>query len=136
MSMRLIPAKPRLLTTALLGSAACSRGIQSALAGEYVRWRPSPVGMWGGEVAAMAENPGFSGTADQTPSPIHRVLDNSGEAIRLPDRAKPLPTGAASGGRLPPGTFGGVAAALSDPVQSGMDSRKAVLTRALQLRLS
>ena len=96
------------LKPALLQTAACLALIGAgapALAGEAYKLRQSPIGQFGGEMAASADNPGFFGTAALTYLRIDRVLDENGNDISVPARAQPLPTATPTGGAVPNGTY-------------------------------
>ena len=56
----------------------------NATAAESYKLRQSPVGMFGGEMAASADNPGFFGTASLTQLEIYKVVDGDGNQIKLP----------------------------------------------------
>ncbi len=74
-------------------------------ASENSRTRQSPVGAFGGEIAAPADNPGLFGTASLTYLNIYKVTDGNGDAISLPTRALPLQTGTPTGGAIPNGAY-------------------------------
>ena len=71
-------SRPRFAITAL-AAAACLLAATGAHASEGFRMRQSPVGMFGGEIAAAAENPGFFGTASLSYINIFKVADNNGD---------------------------------------------------------
>jgi hypothetical protein len=77
----------------------------NAQAGEGYKLRQSAVGLFGGEMAASADNPGFFGTVGLTSADIYKIVDGSGNKIVLPGRTVPLPTGTPTGGALPNGTY-------------------------------
>lgn len=79
-------------------------GIQ-ADASENYRSRQSPVGAFGGEIAAPADNPGLFGTAVLTSVDIYKVVDSSGNNITVPGLTVPLPTATPTGGAVPNGTY-------------------------------
>lgn len=74
-------------------------------AAEGYKLRQSPVGVFGGEIAAPVENPGFFGTAVLSHTRIGRVVDDQGNDIAVPARTVPLPTGTPTGGAVPNGTY-------------------------------
>ena len=77
----------------------------NASASEGSKLRQSPVGVFGGEIAAPADNPGLFGTASLTYLNIYKVTDASGEPITLSAKTVPLPTGTPTGGAVPNGTY-------------------------------
>lgn len=77
----------------------------NADAGEGFRLRQSPVGAFGGEIAAPADNPGLFGTAILSYINIYKVVDGSGEGITLSPKTLPLPTGTPTKGAIANGTF-------------------------------
>ncbi|MDO8294461.1 MAG: hypothetical protein Q7T29_16605, partial [Gallionella sp.] len=76
-----------------------------ASAGEGSKLRQSPVGAFGGEIAAQADNPGLFGTASLTYLNIYQVVDGSGEAISLSAKTLPLPTATPTGGLIANGAY-------------------------------
>lgn len=96
---------PRAVLTALVGGATFLMASANAHASENSRLRQAPMGIFGGEIAAAADNPGFFGTVSLTHTNIFKVVDNNGDEQKLPARAIPLPTGTPSGGAVPNGTF-------------------------------
>ncbi|WP_439114177.1 SphA family protein [Hydrogenophaga sp.] len=97
-------SRPRFAITAL-AAAACLLAATGAHASEGFRMRQSPVGMFGGEIAAAADNPGFFGTASLSYINIFKVTDNNGDGIQIDARTIKLPTGTPSGGLVPNGTY-------------------------------
>ncbi len=77
----------------------------SASAGEGSKLRQSPVGAFGGEIAAPADNPGLFGTASVSYADIYKVTDANGDNISLSAKTLPLPTGTPTGGAVANGTF-------------------------------
>ena len=77
----------------------------SASAGEGSKLRQSPVGAFGGEIAAPADNPGLFGTAILSYANIYNVTDANGNSISLAAKTVPLPTGTPTGGAVANGTF-------------------------------
>lgn len=77
----------------------------SSLAAESSKFRQSAVGLFGGEIAASGENPGFFGTASLAAADIYKVVDGNGNPIALPGRTVPLATGTPTGGAIPNGTY-------------------------------
>lgn len=84
------PAQLTFLKTAL--SLACLASAVSAYSSENFRSRQSPIGAFGGEIAAGADNPGLFGTAAITRLDIASVVDSNGFDITTPTTAK-LPGG-------------------------------------------
>ena len=76
-----------------------------AHAGEGYKLRQSPVGAFGGEIAAQTDNPGFFGTIALSHASIDRVADENGNDITLPTRSVPLPTGPYTLNRVPDGSY-------------------------------
>ncbi len=75
----------------LLKTALCLAflsGSMGSFAGENYKLRQSPVGAFGGEIAAGADNPGFFGTASITTLDITSVVDGNGFEITTPITAK------------------------------------------------
>lgn len=102
---KLFPAKPaRLAATLLVGALSMAFG-SAALAGEGFKLRQSPVGAFGGEMAAPADNPGFFGTAVLSQIRINRVADGNGDDISVAGRTVPLPTGTPTKGAVADGTY-------------------------------
>lgn len=56
----------------------------NAHASENSRLRQAPMGIFGGEIAAAADNPGFFGTVSLTHTNIFKVVDNNGDEQKLP----------------------------------------------------
>ena len=77
----------------------------TAHAGEGFKLRQSPIGAFGGEMAAPADNPGFFGTAALTLISIDRIADGSGNDLAPAARSIPLATGTPTGGAVPSGTY-------------------------------
>ncbi len=92
-----------ILHTAL--GLALTAGAMHAQASEGFRSRQSPVGAFGGEIAAPADNPGLFGTAILTYAQIYDVVDGNGNPIALSAKTLSLPTAGPTGGALPSGTF-------------------------------
>jgi hypothetical protein len=76
-----------------------------SLAAEGFRLRHPPVGLFGPEIAARVDNPGFFGTAALSHARVDEVVGNNGDTLTLPARVLPLPTGAPTGGAVPNGTY-------------------------------
>ena len=77
----------------------------NASAAESWKLRQAPLGAFGGEIAAPADNPGLFGTASLTYLNIYKVVDSNGDAMPLPARTVPLPTGAPTGGAVANGAY-------------------------------
>ena len=80
------PAQLTFLKTAL--SLACLASAVSAYSSENFRMRQSPIGAFGGEIAAPADNPGFFGTAAISVLDIASIVDSNGFDITTPTTAK------------------------------------------------
>lgn len=76
------PAFARPIKT-LIALALAAIGLQ-ARAGEGYKLRQSPVGVFGGEMAAGADNPGFFGTAALSRVRINKVVDENGNNTKPP----------------------------------------------------
>ena len=57
---------------------ACGLDVQAA---ESYKLRQAPVGAFGGEIAASADNPGFFGTASLTQLQIYKIADANGNQV-------------------------------------------------------
>ncbi len=57
---------------------ACGLNVQAA---ESYKLRQAPVGAFGGEIAASADNPGFFGTASLTQLQIYKIADANGNNV-------------------------------------------------------
>ena len=71
-------ATPRhfaLATLPWVALMACSLNAQAA---ESYKLRQAPVGAFGGEIAAPADNPGFFGTVSLTQLQIYKIADAAG----------------------------------------------------------
>ena len=79
--------------------------ITGASASEGYKTRQSPIGAFGGEISAGADNPGFFGTAVTTYVHIYRIADGSGNDVSVAGRAVPLPTKSKAGLPIPDGTY-------------------------------
>lgn len=90
---------PALVLLALLGAAT------GATASEGYKLRQSPVGVFGGEMAAPVDNPGFFGTAALSFADIYKVVDGQGNKISLPSRTVPLPLSTPTRGALADGAY-------------------------------
>ena len=80
----------------LLKTALCLAflsGSVGSFAGENYKLRQSPVGAFGGEIAAGADNPGFFGTASITTLDIASVVDGNGNGIKVPAATNIFPRG-------------------------------------------
>ena len=76
-----------------------------ANASEGYKTRQSPIGAFGGEISAGADNPGFFGTAITTYVHIYRIADNNGNDVAVTGRSIPLPTASKAGLPIPDGTY-------------------------------
>lgn len=61
-----------------VGLLACGLNAQAA---ESYKLRQAPVGAFGGEIAASADNPGFFGTASLTQLQIYKIADAAGNNV-------------------------------------------------------
>jgi len=71
------------------GLALIALGV-NASAAESSKLRQAPVGVFGGEIAAPADNPGLFGTASLTYLNIYKVADGNGNPTTLPSTTSPL----------------------------------------------
>ncbi len=85
------PAQLTFLKTAL--SLACLASAVSAYSSENYRTRQSPIGAFGGEIAAGADNPGLFGTASISMLDISSIVDGNGNGIKVPGGTKEFPNG-------------------------------------------
>lgn len=83
--------------------AITASGVQ-ALAAENYKLRQSPVGAFGGEIAAPADNPGLFGTAIATTLDIASVVDGNGAEIKAPPATKSIPGYAGATLTIPEGS--------------------------------
>jgi hypothetical protein len=86
-------AAQRQFSPTLLKMAGCLvlAGIGlNATAVEGFKLRQSPIGAFGGEMAAGVDNPGLFGTASLTHVDISKVVDGNGNGITLPAQTVPL----------------------------------------------
>lgn len=77
-------ASPRqfvLSTLPWVALLACNLNVQAA---ETYKFRQAPVGAFGGEIAAPADNPGFFGTASLAQVQITQINDANGNALTPP----------------------------------------------------
>ncbi len=74
-------------------------------ASEGFKTRQSPIGAFGGEISAGADNPGFFGTVVTTYVHIYKVADNDGNDIAVTGRSIPLPTQSKAGLPIRDGTY-------------------------------
>jgi hypothetical protein len=79
--------------------------VTGAYASEGYKTRQAPLGAFGGEISAAADNPGFFGTAIVTYVHIYRVADDSGNDVTVVGRVIPLPTNSKAGLPIPDGTY-------------------------------
>ena len=79
--------------------------VTGAYASEGYKTRQAPLGAFGGEISAAADNPGFFGTAITTYVHIYRVADESGNDVTVVGRAIPLPTKSKAGLPIADGTY-------------------------------
>lgn len=90
--------------TALGGCIVASLPL-AAQAAEGFRLRHPPVGLFGAEIAARADAPGFFGTVSLSHARVTEVVGDTGDTLTVPGRVVPLPTGAATGGAVANGTY-------------------------------
>lgn len=93
------------MTRATLAGCAFAALPTSVLAAEGFRLRHPPVGLFGPEIAARVDAPGFFGTVSLSHARVDDVVGNSGDTLAVPARVRPLPTGAATAGAVPNGTY-------------------------------
>ena len=74
------PAFARSIKT-LIALALAAIGLQAS-AGEGYKLRQSPVGVFGGEMAAGAENPGFFGTASLSQVRVSKFVGDNGNSVK------------------------------------------------------
>jgi hypothetical protein len=79
--------------------------VTSVHASEGYKSRQSPIGAFGGEIAAAADNPGFFGTAIATYIHIYKIADDSGNDVGVSSRVVPLPTNSKAGLPIADGTY-------------------------------
>lgn len=101
---------PCALRRALVGQTTLAGCLLTCLpvqvhASEGFRLRHPPLGLFGPEIAARVDAPGFFGTASLTHGRVSEVVGNSGDTLAVPARVAPLPTGTATGGAVPNGTY-------------------------------
>lgn len=82
----------------------------SAVGAEMYRLRQYPVGVFGGEIAADPDNPGFLGSVIASHSVINKIAGEEGKDLALPSIRQTIPTGALSGGLIPDGAYSFVVA--------------------------
>lgn len=105
--MRLSISVPQPITT-VANAAACVAllaAVSSAQASEGYKSRQAPIGAFGGEIAAAADNPGLFGTAMATYIHIYKIADDSGNDVGVAARSVPLPTNSKAGLPVPDGTY-------------------------------
>ncbi len=93
---------------AVLNATSCVALLVAATganASEGYKTRQSPIGAFGGEIAAGADNPGFFGTAVTTYVHIYKIADNDGNDVAVTGRTLPLPTQSKAGLPIPDGTY-------------------------------
>jgi hypothetical protein len=83
-----------LRTTSCVAVLLAATGVSAS---EGFKTRQSPIGAFGGEISAGADNPGFFGTAVTTYVHIYKVADNDGNDIAVTGRSIPLPTQSKAG---------------------------------------
>ena len=88
--------KENCMTSAALSQAACTCPFKTVIAlalaaiglqasaGEGYKLRQSPVGAFGGEMAAGPDNPGFFGTASLSQIRISKFVDENGNKVKPP----------------------------------------------------
>jgi hypothetical protein len=75
------PRQFALATLPWVALLACSLNVQAA---ETYKFRQAPVGSFGGEIAAPADNPGFFGTASLAQIQITQINDANGNSLTPP----------------------------------------------------
>jgi hypothetical protein len=91
-----------LRTTSCVAVLLAATGVSAS---EGFKTRQSPIGAFGGEISAGADNPGFFGTAVTTYVHIYKVADNDGNDIAVTGRSIPLPTQSKAGLPIRDGTY-------------------------------
>jgi len=95
-------------TPIAIRSTFCLALLATALnvsASEGYKLRQSPIGAFGGEIAALVDNPGLFGTAVATYTHIYKIADDSGNDIGVSARTVALPTNSKAGLPIPDGTY-------------------------------
>lgn len=77
----------------------------SAWAAEGYRMRALGMPVLGGEMASAQEHRGFFATAAWGYLDSYKIVDDNGDRVSAPGQTIPLPTGAATGGAIPDGTY-------------------------------
>ncbi len=101
--MHTLPSgKQHLNALLLIALAGLSVATQAA---ENNNLRQTPVGFFGGDMAAGLDNTGFFVSPYLTSLDIYKVADNNGNKISFPARTIPMPTGVVANGLVPSGTY-------------------------------
>jgi hypothetical protein len=82
--------KPQLTALKMAIYLALSVSAWGAGAAENYKLRQSPVGAFGGEIAAGADNPGLFGTASITTLDISSIVDGNGNGIKVPSKTSAI----------------------------------------------
>ena len=98
-------AKPLVVALQTAALVALTAALPNAHASEGYRSRQAPVGAFGGEIAALADNPGFFGTAIATYTHIFKIADDSGNDIGVAPLSVGLPTNSKAGLPIADGTY-------------------------------
>ncbi len=99
---RVKPLAIALQSAALLVLAV---SLPQANASEGYKSRQAPVGAFGGEIAALADNPGFFGTAIATYTHVYKVADDAGNDVGVAPLSVGLPTNSKAGLPIADGTY-------------------------------
>ena len=111
MKKLVVTITPRMRMISVATGFALAAMAANVNASENSRSRQAPLGLFGGEIAAPADNPGFFGTALYTYIKIDKVADNDGNNITTATSSQPfptrypLPTGVPTKGAVPDGTY-------------------------------
>ena len=81
--MRSHPVPSKTLIPVLTGLAMAMTTLTVEAAESY-KLRQSPLGAFGGEIAAGVDNPGLFGTASLTYLDIYKIVDADGKAMTAP----------------------------------------------------
>jgi hypothetical protein len=85
--------QPQTTTFKVAICLALSVSAWGAGAAENYKLRQSPIGAFGGEIAAGADNPGLFGTASISMLDISSIVDGNGNGIKVPGGTKEFPNG-------------------------------------------
>ena len=83
--------KPQMTTLKMAIYLALTVSAWGAGAAENFKLRQSPIGAFGGEIAAGADNPGLFGTASISMLDISSIVDGNGNGIKVPSKTSAIP---------------------------------------------